>query len=99
MEKSVNNDMPRSDGARSEERLTSERVHVGGTMRARAHRHACTLPNPEALGPDIEEGAVNRRPLQALFPLPQGCAGPAAGPGAILLQSTNSVRLVIFSEK
>ena len=55
-------------------------------MRARTHRHARTLPNPEALGPEIEEGAVNRRPLQALFPLPRGGAGPAAGPGAILLQ-------------
>ena len=52
---------------------------------ARAHRHAYTLPNPEALGPEIEEGAVNRRPLQALFPLPRGGAGSAAGPGAILL--------------
>ena len=52
----------------------------------RAHRHARTLPNPEALGPEIEKGAVNRRPLQALFPLPRGGAGSAAGPGAILLQ-------------
>ena len=39
----------------------------GGTTRVRAHRHALTLPNPEALGPEIEEGAVNRRPLKALF--------------------------------
>ena len=31
----------------------------GGPTRARAHRHARTLPNPEALGPDIEEGAGN----------------------------------------
>ena len=31
----------------------------GPYARARAHRHARTLPNPEALGPDIEEGAVN----------------------------------------
>ena len=29
----------------------------GGTTRA--HRHARTLPNPEALGPEIEESAVN----------------------------------------
>ena len=64
----------------------------GGTTRARAHRHACTLPNPEALGPDIEEGAVNQRPLQALFLLPWGGARPTAGPGAILLQPTNYVR-------
>ena len=68
-------------------------------MHARAHRHARTLPNPEALIPEIEEGAVNRRPLQALFPLPRGGAGPAAGPSAILLQSTNSVRVVRSSEK
>ena len=26
----------------------------------RAHRHAHTLPNPEALGPEIEEGVINR---------------------------------------
>ena len=58
----------------------------GPYARAHTHRHARTLPNPEALGPDIEEGAVNRRPLQALFPLPWGGAGSAAGTGAILLQ-------------
>ena len=52
----------------------------GGTMRARAHRHTRTLPNPEALGPYIEEGAVNQRPLQALFLLPRGGAGPATAP-------------------
>ena len=56
----------------------------GGTTRTRAR----TLPNPEALGPEIEEGAVNRRPLQALFLLPRGGARPATGPGAIYLQST-----------
>ena len=55
-------------------------------MRTRVHGLARTLPNLEALGPEIEEGAVNQRPLQALFPLPRGGAGPAAGPGAILLQ-------------
>ena len=58
----------------------------GPPTRARAHRHARTLPNPEALGPQIEEGAVNQRPLQVLFPLPRGGAGTTAGPGAILLQ-------------
>ena len=56
-------------------------------MHARAHGHAHayvhTLPNPEALGPDIEEGVVNQRPLQALFLLPWGGAGPATVPGAI----------------
>ena len=31
-----------------------------GTTRAHTHRHARTLPNPEALGPEIEEGTVNR---------------------------------------
>ena len=71
----------------------------GHYARARTHRHTRTLPNPEALGPEIEEGAVNQLPLQALFPLPRGGAGPAAGPGAILLQSTNSVRVVRSSEK
>ena len=50
-----------------------------------AHRHERTNPNPETLGPDIEEGAVNRIPLQALFLLPWGGAGPATGPGAIYL--------------
>ena len=71
----------------------------GHYARARAHRHARTLPNPEALGPEIEVGTVNRRPLQALFPLPRGGAGPASGPGAILLQSTNPVRVVRSSKK
>ena len=52
----------------------------GVTTRTRAHRHARTLPNPEALGPDIEEGAVNRRPLWSLFLLPWGSAGPATSP-------------------
>ena len=42
-----------------------------------------TLPNPEALGPDIEEGKVNLRPLQALFLFPWGGSEPATGSGAI----------------
>ena len=67
-------------------------------MRVRAHMHTRTLPNPEALGPEIEEGTVNQRPLQALFPLPEGGARPAAVPGAMLLQSTNYARVVISSE-
>ena len=58
----------------------------------RAHSHAHTLPNPEALGPEIEEGAVNRRPLQALFFLPQGGSLPAAVPGAISIRPTDYVR-------
>ena len=48
-----------------------------GGYYARTHRHARTPPNPEALCPEIEEGVVNGRPLQALFLLPQGGAGPA----------------------
>ena len=52
-------------------------------MRTRAHRHARTLPNPEALGPEIEEGALNGSSLQALLLLPRGGAGPATGPGSI----------------
>ena len=68
-------------------------------MHARAHSHAHTLPIPEALGPDIEEGAVNQHPLQALFLLPQGGARPAAGSGAISLQSTNYVRWVGLLQK
>ena len=31
----------------------------GHYARTRAYRHVRTLPNPEALGPEIEEGAVN----------------------------------------
>ena len=65
----------------------------------RAHLHARTLPNPSALGPEIEEVAVNRHPLEALFPLPWGGARPAAGPGAILLQSTYYVKEVDLGRK
>ena len=79
-------------------RATVTSREKGGTTRACAHRHARTLPNLEALGPEIEEGAVNQRPFQALFPLPRGGARPAAGQGAILLQSTNYARVVISSE-
>ena len=52
----------------------------GHYTRARARRQVCTLPNPEELGTDIEEGAVNQRPLQALLLLPRGGAGPATAP-------------------
>ena len=44
----------------------------GHYARARANRHARTLPNPKAIGPEIEEGAVNQRPLQELFLLSSG---------------------------
>ena len=55
----------------------------GHYAHARAHGQARTLPNPAALGPEIEEGAVNRSPLQALLLLPRGDARPATGQGAI----------------
>ena len=58
-----------------------------------------TLPNTAALGPEIEEGAVNRHPLQVLIPLPRDGAWPAVGPGAILLQSTHYVREVELLQK
>ena len=64
----------------------------GVTTRMRTHRHARTLPNPEALVPEIEEGAVNRRLLQALFLLPWGGARTATGPGAIYPQIKCNVR-------
>ena len=49
----------------------------GPRARARTHTRAHTrnLPSPEAFSPDIEEGAVNWRPLQVLFLL-----GEAHGP-------------------
>ena len=42
----------------------------GHYTHARAHRHARTLPNPEALGPEIEEGAVNQ-PTNPHFAFPR----------------------------
>ena len=70
----------------------------GGTTRAHAHRHARTLPNPEALVPEIEEGAVNQLPLQALFLLPWGGARPATGLGAISINPTDYARGLVFYE-
>ena len=67
-------------------------------MRMRAHTQARNLPSPEALSPNIEEGVVNRRPLQALFLLPQGGARPATGPGAISIKPTDYARGLVFSE-
>ena len=52
----------------------------GHYAHAHAFRHARTLPNPEVIGPQIEEGVVNRRPLQALLLLSRGRAGPATAP-------------------
>ena len=48
----------------------------GDTTRARAHRHARTLPNTEALGPEIEEGTVNR-PTDPPLAFPQPVIGLA----------------------
>ena len=62
-----------------------------GKLRARARTHRRTFPNTESLGPDIEEGTIRRRPLQALFLLPQGSARPAAAPGTISLHPTDYV--------
>ena len=61
-------------------------------MNAHAHSHMHNLPSTEALSPEIEEGAVNRIPLQAVFLLPWGGASTTTGPGAILVQSTDYVR-------
>ena len=57
-----------------------------GTTRTRTR----TLPNLEVLVPEIEEGAVNRHPLQALFLSPQGGAGPlpAPAPSSYRLRAT-----------
>ena len=62
------------------------------TTRTYAHSLARILPNSADLGPEIEEGAVNRHPLQVLFLLPRGGARPATIPGAILLHSTSYIR-------
>ena len=51
--------------------------------RARSHRHARTLPNPEALGPEIEEGAVNR-------PTEPPLAFPRPGIGLVRIRKINS---------
>ena len=56
------------------------------------HSHARNLPSPEAVIPDIGEGAVNRRSLQELLFLPLGGARPATVPGAISIQPTDYVR-------
>ena len=58
----------------------------GGTKQTRAHRHIHTLPHPEALGPEIEEGAVNQCPFQAFLLLPWDGTRPATGPGDIYIQ-------------
>ena len=70
----------------------------GETMRTHAHTHT-RAPNPGALGPEIEEGAVNRSPLKALLILPWGGSMPSAGPGAISLQPTEYIRGVGILQK
>ena len=67
-------------------------AHAHAHAHGHAHGHAGTLQNPEALVPEIEEGAVNRRLLQALFLLPWGGARTATGPGAIYPQIKCNVR-------
>ena len=65
----------------------------GGTTRTRTrtHRHVRTLPNPEALGPDIEEGAVNRPTYPPLpFPWP--------GIGLVRIRQINSPYHTNFSK-
>ena len=57
----------------------------------RAHRHARTLPNPEALGPDIEEGAVNR-------PTDPPLAFPRPGIGLVRIWQINSPYHTNFSK-
>ena len=56
------------------------------------------LTSPKALILDIEEGAVNRRPLQELVLLRQGGARPDTGPGAISIKPTDYARGLVFSE-
>ena len=52
-------------------------------MHVRAHRHARTLPNTEALGPEIAEGAVNRSTDPSL-------AFPRTGIGLVRIWQINS---------
>ena len=52
-------------------------------MHARAHGHARTLPNPGALGPEIEEGAVKR-------PTDPPLAFPRPGIGFMRIWQLNS---------
>ena len=63
----------------------------GGTTRAHTHMHALTLPNPEALGPEIEEGAVNR-------PTNPPLAFPRPGIGLLRIRKINSPYHTNFSK-
>ena len=74
-------------------------MEKGGAMRTRARPHAHTLPNLAAIGPEIEFGAVNRLPLQVLFPLSRGGSWTTAGQCVILLHSTHYVREVDLYQK
>ena len=69
----------------------------GGYAHARAHARARKLPSPEALSSDIEEGAVNRSPLQVLFFILLGVGWTATGLGAILIQPMDYARGLVFS--
>ena len=68
-------------------------------MHVCTHAHARNLPSPEALSPEIEVGAVKRRPLQLLFLLPLGGARPATGPGAISSQNLRNMLQWLVSWK
>ena len=63
----------------------------GGTTRTRAHRHACTLLNTEALGPEIEEGVVNQ-------PTDPPLALPRPGIGLVRICQINSPYHTNFSK-
>ena len=52
----------------------------GGPARAHTHKHARTLPNPEALGPEIEEGAVTDAPFRRCSPFLGVAPGPPPAP-------------------
>ena len=69
-----------------------------GDLRACAHAHARNLSSPEALIPEIEEGMVNQRTLQALFVLTREGAWTATGLGAISINPTDYTRGLVFSE-
>ena len=64
---------------------------MNNNARAHTNRHARTLPNPEALGPDIEEGAVNQ-------PTDPSLAFPWPGIGLVRIRKINSPYHTNFSK-
>ena len=58
---------------------------MGTYTHAHTHSHARNLPSTDAIGPEIDEGEFNRRPLQATFLILQGGARPATFLAAIFL--------------